>query len=166
MNWESLKRMVGEYAPVAGSLLGGPAGGAIGTLISGFLGVENTPDAVAEALKQNPQAAIELRKFDHEYRGQLAELTFKTLQEEMKDKQHARVTHKDHWMPSAITLVLALMVTGIFCTLVWVPISETLTNVLYLMVGQVVGAFMTAIAYWLGTSRSSKEKDNRMVALR
>ena len=164
MGWDSIKETVGKYAPIAGSLIGGPAGGTIGTLIAGLLGVENTPNAVEKELKLNPQAVLTLKQFDHQYRTKLAELSFLTLKNELSDKQNARIAHKDHWMPATITIVLALMVVGIFCALAWGSIPEKYNEVLLLLVGQVTGAFMTSVAYWLGTSRSSKEKDiNKLV---
>lgn len=160
MGWDSIKETIGKYAPVAGSLIGGPAGGAVGALISSVLGVDNTPEAIEQAVKSDPQAALKLKQFDHEYRTKLAEISFLTLKVELQDKQNARKEHKDHWMPATITVLLSLMVIGIYASLILAEIPPRMTDVVYLLVGQVVGAFMTAVAYWLGTSRSSKDKDN------
>ena len=60
MNWKDLTGVVGKIAPMLGAALGGPAGGAVGSMISAALGVDNTPDAVAEAVKTNPEAAVKL----------------------------------------------------------------------------------------------------------
>lgn len=64
--WESIKDTVGKIAPVAGTLLGGPAGGAVGGLIASALGVDNDPDAVAQAIKTDPSAALKLRQVEAE----------------------------------------------------------------------------------------------------
>lgn len=60
MNWKDLSGIIGKLAPTLGVALGGPAGGAVGALISTALGVRSTPDAVAEAVRTNPDAAIKL----------------------------------------------------------------------------------------------------------
>jgi len=62
--WESIKETVGSVAPMAGALLGGPAGGAVGSMIASALGVENNPDSVAKAIREDPQAAIKLRQIE------------------------------------------------------------------------------------------------------
>lgn len=57
MNWSDISETVGKYAPMVGTLLGGPAGAAIGSTISSVLGAENTPEAVLEVLTNAPDAA-------------------------------------------------------------------------------------------------------------
>lgn len=53
--------LIGAGATVLGSVIGGPAGAAIGKAAGGViadaLGVDATPEAVAEAIEQNPAAA-------------------------------------------------------------------------------------------------------------
>ena len=78
--WESIKETVGSIAPLAGTLLGGPAGGAVGAMLASALGVNNSPDAVAEAISADPQAAIKLRQIESqleqtrlEVRGQVVQ---------------------------------------------------------------------------------------------
>ena len=78
--WESIKETVGSVAPMAGALLGGPAGGAVGAMIASALGVENNPDSVAKAIRADPQAAIKLRQIESqieqtrlEVRGQVVQ---------------------------------------------------------------------------------------------
>ena len=58
--WDSIKDTVGSVAPMAGSMLAGPAGSAVGSMVASALGVSNTPDAVANAIKTDPQAAIKI----------------------------------------------------------------------------------------------------------
>jgi len=60
MNWSDIKDVVGKIAPVLGTALGGPAGAAVGGLISSALGVENSPDRVAAAMQSDPEATAKL----------------------------------------------------------------------------------------------------------
>ena len=67
-----------------------------------------------------------------------------------------------HWMPSALTFVLALMVCGMFLALFLIPPSEAYGQVLLMIAGTVSGAFSTAVAFWLGSSQGSWEKQKTL----
>lgn len=67
-----------------------------------------------------------------------------------------------HWMPSALTFVLALMVCGMFLALFLIPPSEAYGQVLIMIAGTVSGAFSTAVAFWLGSSQGSWEKQKTL----
>lgn len=64
MNWSDIKKAVGKAAPMLGTLVAGPAGGAVGAMISSALGVENTPDAVFEEIQKNPEALLKLKEIE------------------------------------------------------------------------------------------------------
>lgn len=68
MNWKDLAGVVSKVAPVLGTALGGPAGGAVGLLISTALGSEQTPAAVAAAIQAHPEAALKLAEIETNYR--------------------------------------------------------------------------------------------------
>ena len=63
--WDNIKDIIGTSAPVIGTLLGGPAGGAVGSLIARTLGVADNPKAIEEALKNNPEALVKLRELEN-----------------------------------------------------------------------------------------------------
>lgn len=62
--WDNIKELIGTSAPVIGTLLGGPAGGAVGGLISKVLGVDNTPEAIELALMNNPDALVKIKELE------------------------------------------------------------------------------------------------------
>lgn len=64
MDWKDVAKAVGAAAPILGTLLGGPAGAAIGAIVASGLGVGNTPDEVSQALQINPDAAIKLKQIE------------------------------------------------------------------------------------------------------
>ena len=74
MQWSDLKEVVGKAAPILGTLLGGPAGAAIGGLVSAALGVDNTPDAVNTALVSDPDAAVKLKQIEADQQTKLAQI--------------------------------------------------------------------------------------------
>lgn len=67
MNWGDIKNAIGKAAPIAGSLIGGKAGEAVGGMVASALGVENTPEAVDNALKNDPEAMIKLQAMEQEH---------------------------------------------------------------------------------------------------
>ena len=80
--WDSIKDTVGSVAPIAGSLLGGPAGSAVGSMIASALGVSSTPDAVAAAIKSDPQAAIKIRQIEAQLEQTRLEVRGQAIQAE------------------------------------------------------------------------------------
>ena len=48
--WDKIKELIGDSAPIVGGLLGGPAGAAVGGLLSKALGVENNASAIEKEL--------------------------------------------------------------------------------------------------------------------
>ena len=49
MDWKDIAGTVGKAAPLLGTLLGGPAGGAVGAIIASALGTGGSADEVAQA---------------------------------------------------------------------------------------------------------------------
>ncbi len=74
MDWKDVSAAVGKFAPILGTLVGGPAGGAIGGLIASALGTENTPSAVSQALQSSPDAAVKLAQIEADERVRLQAL--------------------------------------------------------------------------------------------
>jgi len=74
MEWKDVGATVGRFAPLIGTLLGGPAGGAIGAMVASSLGVGNTPDAVSQAIATNPDAAVKLAQIEADQKVKLQEL--------------------------------------------------------------------------------------------
>lgn len=74
MNWKDIGEAVGKFAPTLGTLLGGPVGAGIGSLISAALGTQNTPDAVQQALTADPQAATKILALTNTHSEELQKL--------------------------------------------------------------------------------------------
>ena len=164
MDWKELAVSVAKTAPALGAALGGPAGAAVGGLIAAAFGVDRSAVAVAEAVANDPEAAVKLREVELRHAEVLAELMTQRYLGEMADTQHASATHKDSRMPAILTVALFLMVVGLIATLMYQPTPESNSEVIYLVTGQIIGAFATAIAYWLGSSRGSAEKQRALEA--
>ena len=146
MGWDSIKNAVGKIAPIAGTLLGGPAGAAVGGLISSALGVENSPEAVAAALG-NPDAVIKMRELETNERQHFLQMQLSTLQAELADTQHARATHKDSYMPSAITFMLTAMCAGLLYAILFVPVVEANKELAFTLFGTCFTLWASSIKF-------------------
>lgn len=162
MNWSDIKGVIGNIAPLVGTAVGGPAGAVIGSMVSTALGVDNTPDAVAIALKNDPQAAIKLRQFEIDNEKDIRKHAFEVLDVELKDKQSAREAHKHNPMPMIICVALTAMVAGGAYMLFTMDIPVDNKNIANLVFGTLLAKWGDSIAYWVGTTRSSSEKTKLM----
>ena len=162
MDWKEIGRTAASVgAPLLGGALFGPAGAAVGSIIAAQFGVspDATPDQLMAAITGDPDAALKLRQIETTHVERLRELENERLKIETADTQQARTSHENHWMPWVLTLILSSMVALIVAALVWISIPPDNKEVVYLIVGQLIGGFSTAIAYWLGSSRGSVVKD-------
>lgn len=67
VSWKDVGGAVARFAPVVGTILGGPAGavvGAAGALVASALGVPPTPDEVQKAMTVDPQAAVKIKELE------------------------------------------------------------------------------------------------------
>jgi hypothetical protein len=106
--WEGIKDTVGAVAPIAGSLLGGPAGGAVGSLIASALGVDNSPNSVAKAIKSDPQAAVKVRQIESQLEQTRLEARGQVVQAEAKGESWLQ----RNWRP--LTMVWFSILLGAY----------------------------------------------------
>lgn len=80
--WDNIKELIGTSAPVIGTLLGGSAGNAVGELVAKALGVDNSPDAIENALRNNPDAFIKLKELEFSKELAILKAQFDNTQED------------------------------------------------------------------------------------
>ncbi len=146
-NWKELGKRLLPLAPTVGAALGGPAGAIIGATLAARLNVSPTPTAISEALRANPEAKV-----------RLDEMSDELAMAYISDIQDAREEHKGHWMPPVLTLILGLMMAALGVGLFWQEIPGANRDMANIEFGSLLTAFGTAVAYWLGSSRGSAEK--------
>lgn len=157
-DWKALGRKVANFAPVLGKALGGPAGGAIGAIVAQTLGTDNDPAAVAESLTKDPEAIVKLRALENEEKANLRNHVFSMARVEVADRANARANNRGHWMPWALTIVLAVITAGLTYQLMTQAIPAGASEILYMIAGQILGSFIACVNYWVGSSRGSAEK--------
>lgn len=173
MDWSSLGGQLAQIGlPALGTLLGGPLGGTVGAVvgkgIAAALGVAPTPEAVSQAVAADPAAAqTKLAEIEAETKRQDAYLAdianARQMQLGLVQAAPASMTSR---MPSIVTLLIFtawIVLTGALY-FVQGEIPERVYQLLSQAYGAANLALGTAIAFWLGSSRSSQQKDTQLTA--
>lgn len=82
-DWKGIAKMIANVAPALGTIIGGPVGGAVGTgvqILSSALGVEATPVAIENELKNNPEALLKVKQAELSNERELQKLIYETVQ--------------------------------------------------------------------------------------
>lgn len=166
MDWKDIAGVVGKAAPVVGTLLGGPAGTAVGGLVAAALGTDATPDAVSAALVGNPDAIVKIQELQTNAKVQLQQLAVTAEANRLADVQNARARQianpndrTPQWLAGGVTL-------GFFAALAAVMLANfdsKTHDLLLVMIGALQTAWVSVISYYFGSSKDSKEK-TQMIA--
>lgn len=164
MEWKDLATTVGKAAPMLGTLIGGPAGAAVGSLIASALGTQATPDAVESIIASNPDALVKLREIEANrsirFQELIAEQAKAEIQAEVADRDSARKmqTAQPSRMPAILTIGVAAGFLATLAALFWLPIPAENRDTIVYMCGQLAAAFAACLAFWVGTTRQSENK--------
>ena len=178
--WDNIKELIGTSAPVIGTLLGGPAGGAVGGLISKVLGVDNTPEAIELALMNNPDALVKIKELEtsKELAILQAELENKRIdvgsvienrkldnekdQMFLSDKQSARSRQVDSEKATGKVDVALYIIAGVIVVAFFVSILALIFitldkqsgtyELLLMLFGALTTKFGTVVDYFFGAS--------------
>jgi len=178
-SWKAVGELVGAVAPIAGAALGGPAGGAIGSMIAGVLGVDDNADAVAKALKADPSLAVKVKELEVEAHRLELEAQDKIRQAELEEvrmqladingARSRQIEHEKVIGRSDINLyVLAWVVVVGFFVLVgmtmFVQIQDS-TGAVFMLFGTMATGFGMVLQYFFGSSKGSDDKTKHMVTM-
>lgn len=158
MNWQELGQQVADFAPLLGGVLAGPSGSAVGAILASKFGTKEDPSDIAAAIQADPNAVLKLKEVESNNETKLQEL-------HLKDKQNARLSHKESIMPAALSVALTIFVCLVVYLLFFAPVPDASKDVLFMLLGVVVKEWSNAMQYWYGTTRSSSDK-TKLMAMR
>ncbi len=152
-------------APLLGTALGGPLGGAAASFIADKLGIqEKTIEAVSEVLNSGKMSAdqiaslklaeIEFRKFLETNKIELAKL-------DVEDRSSARareVAVKD-WIPGTLAILLTGGFFGVLTYMLQYGAPAHGGDALLVMLGSLGTGFASVLAYYFGSSSGSNKKN-------
>jgi hypothetical protein len=166
MNWSDIGKTIAGAAPLIGSVIGGPAGGAVGTLISKALGCENKPDAVAEALKADPEALLKLEALEKSHQVELERLLLEEEKARLVDVQSARsreveITKNTGNRDVNLYVLAWTVIFGFFALMALLcfrALPEDSNGVVFMLFGSLATGFGQVLQYFFGSSKSSADK--------
>jgi len=157
-------------APLLGTALAGPLGGAAASFIADKLGIESkTVEAVNEVLNSGKLSPDQLSQI------KLAELDFKKFLEQNKidlakldvdNTKSARdmQTATKATTPALLTYLITLGFFGILASLLLYEVRPS--EPLLIMLGALGAAFGAAVNFWLGSSHGSSVKSEQIERLK
>lgn len=178
MSWSDVKGAVAKIAPILGTALGGPAGTAVGGLIAAALGVGDTPDAVHQAIQNDPQAAVKLVQLQNQHEEQIVQLHLQaetTQQAEINKTYRAEIAANDpyvrRWRPTygyatAITWILqtcALVAAVVGATFIYPQHANEIMTGLGSLFGAMTAMWGIALTV-LGINVSKRSQDKQVLA--
>jgi hypothetical protein len=147
-------------APGLATLVAGPMGGMAVKAIASKFGVEDTLEAVTNAIQSDPEAAMKLREID-----------LKEIEAHAKDRDSARnretaiaTSAAAPMLNKLVTPVLALGVVGLsfvlFTILIFVDVQPEAKDILIYILGVLSAAVTQILSYYFGSSQGSKDKSD------
>jgi len=153
MEWKDLTNTISKFAPLIGTAIGGPAGAAVGALVSATLGTDNDPSVVQQALVSNPDIALKLAQLEADQRVQLQTLIVSAEQNRLSAETaqlgavNATMQTEataEHWPTYSwrpfIGFVFGIMMLGVYFVLplLHIPVPPVPTEA-WLALGAVLG---------------------------
>jgi len=181
MEWKELgKSVVKLGAPLLGSVIGGPAGGAIGSLVASLFGADpDDPSDIMTKMNLDPEAAVKLQELQLKHKERLEELKIeeaKVALEETKaylaDTQSARqrevaVVQATGKKDYNLYILAWTIVVGFFALtgiLMRYGLPADTSGVVNLLFGGLVSGFATVLGYFFGSSKGSADKTALLAA--
>jgi hypothetical protein len=158
VNWSDIAGAVGKAAPILGTALGGPLGGVAGALIASALGTSNDADAVNTALAADPAALEKLKEAEMANKVQMQQLVITAEQNRLADVQNARARQSANpkdYTPQLLAGGVTLGFFGALTAVMLAPLSNSVHDLLLVMIGALQTAWISVISYYFGSSKES-----------
>lgn len=178
MDWGDAKPWIAKIAPMLGTALGGPLGGAAGALVASALGVKDaSPDSVVQAIKSGTLSAeniVELKKAEQEFQLKLQTMGITAVKEleelGFKDRDSARqreIKTGDSWTPRILSAFVVLSWVGINAYLIshsmlkpgqGTSLDSNMEPMIMRVLGTMDAALSFVLAYYFGSSVGESRK--------
>jgi hypothetical protein len=153
-----LLKLLGNVAPTLATVVAGPLGGAAVSAIAAKFGVEDTVEAVTQAISADPDAALKLAQID------LEKLKLEHANTADARAMNIRVQESTSasWLAknTAYTLDLGIVTATIF--LAWFAfmkgVPEANKELVYMALGSLITMCGTVLNFHRGSSQGSKDK--------
>lgn len=167
MDWKGLIKTV---APVLGTALGGPLGGAATKFLTGkLLGDETATEEDLENWLQtaSPEQLLQLKTLDQQFEKDMRALDVDVMKLDQADRDSARGLAKNDMRPH---IVISAVYTGMYGVVLYmllsgtVQVEEDMMGLVMAVVGILTAAQTQILNFWFGSSAGSKEKTAKLAA--
>lgn len=163
------KNVVRSIAPVLGTAIGGPYGGAaVSALSNALLG---KPEASEEELSQaiekaSPEQLVALRKADNDFKVRMKELGIREEELAFQDIAGARKLFEINIWPQII--LSAFYTVGYFIVLILlmtktINLTSDMQPTFNIILGVLTAAIPMILQFWFGSSNGSKDKTAKLI---
>ena len=159
---ELLAGLLKNVAPGLATIVAGPLGGMAVKAMAEKLGVEDTVEAVTQAIQADPEAALKL-----------AEIDLKQFELEVKDRDGARAMQivalqQDDWFAKnflyIFTSVWSIFAMAYFTFVTFGTVPEGGVRMADTILGVLIGTVLTGFFnFFFGSSKSSKDKTEALM---
>jgi len=166
-NWSDIGKKIGSAAPMIATLVGGPAAGAVTSMVASTLGVENNSDAIGSALASDPGALLKIKELEFTHKEKLEELSFENTKAHLADRQSARTREIENLKAGGSNTLMytlgCVIVVGFFLTVIALifrstPIPTGSKDAVMLLLGSLIASFACVVQYFFGSSQGSANK--------
>ena len=170
--WDNIKPFVSKFAPIVGAALGGPLGGAAGSLLASALGVKDAdPKSIEQAIKNGTltgEQIVALKQAEDNFALQMKQLDINSVEDMEKlaiqDRSSARereMAVKD-WTPRILAYGVTVGFFGLLSFLLRHDLPAGSKDVLNIMLGSLGTAWVAIVTYYFGSSAGSDKKTDLM----
>ena len=168
--WDKVKGIISGAAPLVGTLVGGPAGGTVGTLISSALGVDDSPDAIEMELRNNPDALLKIKELEITHKTRFEEMALEETRAHLADTQDARRAEiermksgGDNRFMYALATIIVIGFFGVIAGLYFKAIPKESRDVALVLLGTLASEFGVIVKYFFGSSKGSSDKTKMLM---
>ena len=165
--WDSVAPWIAKIAPLIGTALGGPLGGAAGALLSNALGAKDaSPDTIKGMIQSGSLTGdqiVALKAAEDQFSLQMAAMNIKSVQDlqnlAFEDRASARdrETKVKDWTPKILAYGVTIGFFGLLAYMLKHEIPSTSKDVLNLMLGSLGTAWVSIISYYFGASHTDTD---------
>jgi hypothetical protein len=162
MNW---KKVLGGLAPTIATAVGGPFAGMATRFVSeALLGKPDGDDREINAfLKANPNKIIDLKIAEAKLKKELDDNDIDLAEIDAQDRENARarqIALRDK-TPNYLAYIVTALYAAVIAALIFVDVPEQARDMLNIMFGTLSAVWIMCVKYFVGTSSSSRAKDER-----
>lgn len=160
MNLTDLAKIASNYgAPLLGSVIGGPAGAAIGQVVATAFGgeIKDTNDLIKK-ITTDAQAYDKMAEIENNHKIELQKLVFQTEIDKIKLSNENTINAREFSSQNHSVypqILSSIVVLGFFACIYWIAAykqEKVDHQVLYMLLGILGTSFGAVINFWLGSS--------------